>query len=150
MKVILLEDVKGKGKKGDLINISDGYARNFLLPKKLAREANAESLSELNNAKKSQEHKIEVEKAAANDIKKKINEKTIKIYAKSGKNGKLFGSVTGKEISEKLKEEFCIQIDKRKIKLSMDIKAYGTYECDIKLYSGISAKLHVMVAEKLD
>lgn len=150
MKVILLEDVKGKGKKGDLINISDGYARNFLLPKKLAREANAESLNELNNAKKAQEHKIEIEKAAAYEIKNKIDKKSIKIYAKAGKNGKLFGSVTAKEISEKLKEEFCIEIDKRKIKLSMDIKAYGSYECDIKLYPGISAKLCVMVAEKID
>jgi len=150
MKVILLEDIKGKGKKGDLINASDGYARNFLLPKKLAKEANAESLSELKNAKKAQEHKIEVEKATASDIKKKIDEKTIKIYAKAGKSGKLFGSVTGKEISEKLKEEFSLEIDKRKIKLSADIKAYGTYECDIKLYSGISAKLYVMVAQKDD
>lgn len=150
MKVILLKDIKGKGKKGDLIDISDGYARNFLLPKNFAREANAEALSELKNAKRSQEYKIEVEKGKALKIKNKIDKKTIKFYANAGKGGKLFGSITGKEISKKLSDEFSVEIDKRKIKISGDIKAYGTYECNIKLYTDIISKIYVMVVEKTD
>ncbi len=115
MKVILLADVKGTGKKGELVNVSDGYARNFLFPKKVAREANAQAMNELKNHEASVQHKIEVEKA------------------------------TAKEIAEGLKKSFGVDIDKRKIALDMDIKAFGAYHCEVKLYPGISAKIVAMV-----
>ena len=145
MKVILLADVKGTGKKGELVNVSDGYARNFLFPKKVAREANAQAMNELKNHEASVQHKIEVEKATANDIAKKIDGKTVQLTAKAGKNGKIFGSVTAKEIAEGLKKSFGVDIDKRKIALDMDIKAFGAYHCEVKLYPGISAKIVAMV-----
>ena len=103
MKVILLADVKGTGKKGELVNASDGYARNYLIPRKLAREANAQAMNELKNAEASKQHRIEVEKANASEAAKKIDEKTIKMTAKAGQGGRLFGSVTAKEIAEELK-----------------------------------------------
>lgn len=148
MKVVLLADVKGSGKKGELVNVSDGYARNFLFPRKLAKEANAQAMNELKNAEQAKLHKIEMEKAGANAAKEKLSGKTVKIYANAGQGGKLFGSVTSKEIAEELKKSFGVEVDKRKIELSSDIKAFGTYECDVKLYSGISAKVYVMVSEK--
>ena len=99
MKVVLLADVQGRGKKGELVNVSDGYARNYLFPHKLAKEANAQAMSELKNAEQARQHKIEVEKAAAKEAVEKINGKTLKLYAKAGQGGRLFGSVTAKEIS---------------------------------------------------
>ncbi len=147
MKVILLQDVKSKGKKGDLINVSDGYARNCLLPQKLAKEADNQAMNELKNAKASEAHKIEVQKAEANAIYKKISGKTLKFSAKSGKSGKLFGSITSKEIALELEKVYDVSIDKRKIHLSSDIKNFGTYECEIKLYAGIVAKVFVQVTE---
>lgn len=148
MKVILLADVKGSGKKGELVNVSDGYARNFLFPRKLAKEANAQAMNELKNAEQAKQHKIEVEKAAANDAAKKISGKTLKLYAKAGQGGRLFGSVTAKEVAEELKKSYGIDVDKRKVELSGDIKSFGTYECEVKLYAGISAKIFVMVSEQ--
>lgn len=148
MKVILMADVKGKGKKGDLVNVPDGYARNCLFPKKLAQEATNQALSELKNAKDSEAHKIEVEKAHANDIKNKISEKPIKILAKSGKSGKLFGSITSKEIASEIEKAYNVSIDKRKVHLKEDIKSCGTYECEVKLYIGIVAKIYVSVVEE--
>lgn len=146
MKVILKADVKGLGKKGQLVNASDGYARNFLFPKNLAAEANAQAMSELKNKEDSEKFRIATEKAAAQKAADKIGGKTVKLTAKAGQNGKLFGSVTSKEISEKLKSEFDISVDKRKIVMD-DIKAFGTYEAEIKLYNGISAKIYVNVGE---
>lgn len=146
MKVVLKQDVKGLGKKGELVNTSDGYARNFLFPKGLATEANAQSLTELKNREQAAKYKIETETAAAKKAAEEISGKTIKIKAKAGQNGKLFGSVTSKEISEKVKEEFKIDVDKRKIIVD-DIKQFGTYEFEVKLYQGISAKLFVQVGE---
>lgn len=148
MKVVLLADVKGSGKKGELVNVSDGYARNFLFPRKLAKEANAQAMNELKNAEQAKQHKIEVEKAAASDAAQKINGKTIKIYANAGQGGRLFGSVTSKEVAEELKKGFAVEVDKRKLELSGEIKSFGTYECEVKLYAGISAKIFVMVSEK--
>ncbi len=145
MKVILLANVKGSGKKGELVNVSDGYARNFLFPKKLAKEANCQALNELNNETKAREHKIEIEKLEALECFKKINEKTIDIIANAGKSGKLFGAVTSKEIAKELFSKFGVNIDKRKISLKADIKSYGVYECNIKLYSEVNAKLLVSV-----
>lgn len=146
MKVVLKQDVKGLGKKGELVNTSDGYARNFLFPKGLACEANAQSMTELKNREQSAKYKIETETAAAKKAAEQISGKTIAISAKAGQNGKLFGSITSKEIAEKIKSEFGIQTDKRKIVVE-DIKQYGTYEFEIKLYQGISAKLFVRVGE---
>lgn len=146
MKVILKADVKGLGKKGQLVNASDGYARNFLFPKNLAAEANAQAMSELKNKEDSEKFRIATEKAAAQKAADKIGGKTVKLTAKAGQNGKLFGSVTSKEISEKLKSEFDISVDKRKIVMD-DIKAFGTYEAEIKLYNGISAKIYINVGE---
>lgn len=146
MKVVLKQDVKGLGKKGELVNTSDGYARNFLFPKGLACEANAQSLSELKNREQAEKYRIATETAAAKKAAEEISGKTIRITAKAGANGKLFGSVTSKEIAEKIKSEFGIQTDKRKI-IVEDIKQFGTYEFEIKLYTGISAKLFVMVGE---
>ena len=146
MKVILKQDVKGLGKKGELVNASDGYARNFLFPKGLAAEANAQAMSEFKNKQQAEKYRIETETAAAKAAAERISGKTIHITAKAGQNGKLFGSVTSKEIAEKVKSEFGIETDKRKIIVD-DIKQFGTYEFEIKLYQGISAKLYVMVGE---
>lgn len=148
MKVILLQDVKGSGKKGEMVNVSDGYARNFLFPKKLAREANAQALNELRNAEAAKEHHAAVELANAKEAASKIDGKTVKMFAKAGKGGKLFGSVTAKEIAEELKKQYQIDVDKRKIELDLDIKAFGTYLCNVKLHPGVVAKISVMVSEK--
>lgn len=146
MKVVLKQDVKGLGKKGELVNTSDGYARNFLFPKGLAVEANAQSLTELKNREQSAKFKVETEIAAAKKAAADLEGKTIALTAKAGANGKLFGSVTSKEIAEKVKSQFGIETDKRKIVVE-DIKQFGTYTFEIKLYQGISAKLFVRVGE---
>lgn len=146
MKVILKADVKGLGKKGQLVNASDGYARNFLFPKNLAVEANAQAMSELKNKENAEKYRIATETAEAQKNADKIKGKTIKLTAKAGQNGKLFGSVTSKEVAEKLKNEYAISIDKRKITMD-DIKTFGTFEAEVKLYTGISAKIYVMVGE---
>ena len=146
MKVIFSQDVKNLGKKGEMVTTSDGYARNFLFPRKLAVEANAQAMTELKNREASQNHKIEVEKAAANESASKINGKTVKITAKAGKNGKLFGSVTAKEIAETVKKQFSIDVDKRKITVD-DIKTFGTFPAQAKFYQGITADFFVMVSE---
>ena len=145
MKVVLLADVKGSGKKGELVNVSDGYARNFLFPKKLAKEANAQALNELKNAEESKAFKIKQETEASAD---KINGKSVSILAKAGQGGKLFGSVTAKEIAEAIKKQYGVDVDKRKIDTKGDMKAFGTYECEVKLYSGITATVKAVVTEK--
>lgn len=146
MKVVLKQDVKGLGKKGELVNASDGYARNFLFPKNLAAEANAQNMTELKNREQAAKYKIETETAEAKKNAERISGKTIAITAKAGQNGKLFGSVTAKEIAEKIEKDFGIKTDKRKITVE-DIKQFGTYEFEIKLYTGVSAKLFVRVGE---
>ena len=145
MKVVLLADVKGSGKKGELVSVSDGYARNFLFPKKLAKEANAQALNELKNAEESKAFKIKQETQASAD---KINGKSVSILAKAGQGGKLFGSVTAKEIAEAIKKQYGVDVDKRKIDTKGDMKAFGTYECEVKLYSGITATVKAVVTEK--
>lgn len=148
MKVVLLEDIKGTGKKGDLVNVSDGYARNFLFPRKLAKEANAQAMNELKNAAEAKAYRIKTETEAAQKTADKINGKSVRLYAKAGQGGRLFGSVTSKEIAEELKKQYQVDVDKRKITLDSDIKAFGTYECEVKLYNGISAKIYAVVGEK--
>ena len=146
MKVILQQDVKNLGKKGDLVNASDGYARNFLFPKGLAIEANSSAMNDFNNKEASKKfHKAEEIKAAKADAEK-IDGKTFKLKAKAGANGKLFGSVTSKDVSKQIKEELGIDIDKRKIVMP-DVKAFGTVQAEIKVYQGISAKVFVQVSE---
>lgn len=148
MKVVLLANVKGSGKKGELVNVSDGYARNFLFPKKLAKEANAQALNELKNAEESKAFKIKQETEAAQASADKINGKSVSILAKAGQGGKLFGSVTAKEIAEAIKKQYGVDVDKRKIDTKGDMKAFGTYECEVKLYSGITATVKAVVTEK--
>lgn len=146
MKVILKQDVKSLGKKGELVNASDGYARNFLIPKGLATEANASAMNDFNNKESAKKyHKAEEIKAAKADAEK-LEGKTFKLTAKAGANGKLFGSVTSKDISAKIKQELNLNIDKRKISVD-DIKQFGTYEAEVKIYQGISAKIYVQVTE---
>ena len=146
MKVILKADVKNLGKKGELVNTSDGYARNFLFPKGLAVEANATAMNDFNNKESAKKfHKAEEIKAAKEDAAK-LDGKTVKVTAKAGANGKLFGSVTGKDISLAVKAQLGIDVDKRKISVA-DIKQFGTYEAELKSYQGISAKISVQVTE---
>jgi len=145
MKVILKQDVKGNGKKGQIINVSDGYARNFLFPKGLAVEANAQAMNEYNNAVSSKEHHEQVLKDAANANKKILDSAEVIITAKAGAGDRLFGSVTSKEIAAELKKAYNIDIDKKKIVLDSDIKAFGSYTVPIKLYAGITANLKVTV-----
>lgn len=145
MKVILLDNVKGVGKKDEVINASDGYARNFLFPKKLAVEANAENMNKLNNKKNSEQHKKDVEKDKAQEIAKKMKEITVVIKVKVGDNGKIFGGVTAKEISENLKTQFNIEVDKKKIVLNENIKNLGVFNVSVKLFEGIVGNLKVSV-----
>ena len=147
MKVVLLQDVKALGKKGELVNTSDGYARNFLFPKKLAKEANAQAMNELKNAEESKAYKIKTDTENAKAAAAALKDKKVVIKAKAGSNGRLFGSVTSKEIAEELKKQFKIDVDKRKITLDADIKAFGTYKAEIKLYTGINAEISVQVTE---
>jgi len=146
MKIILKQDVKGLGKKGELLNASDGYARNYLFPRGLAMEANAQALSELENREKAEKHRIEREIASVKEAAAKINGLTLKISAKAGQNGRLFGSITSKEIAENINSQLGLEVDKRKITVE-DIKNYGTYEVEVKLYTGIIANLYVLVGE---
>lgn len=146
MDVILKADVKGLGKKGEKVKASDGYARNFLFPKGLAVEANAQSLTELRNREQSNQHKIDVEIASANESKAKLQGKVIKITAKAGSNGKLFGSVTSKEVATEIAKQFAVKVDKRKISMD-DIKNFGSYKIEVKLYTNIVAEMTVMVGE---
>lgn len=148
MKVVLLQDVKSIGKRGELVNVSDGYARNFLLPRKLAKEANAQAMNELKNAEAAKEYKIKTETEKAQSSADALSGKTVKIYAKAGQGGKIFGSVTAKELSEEIQKQFGIEVEKRKIVLDGDIKAFGTYNFDVKFYNGITATLSVAVCEK--
>ncbi|MBQ1660719.1 MAG: 50S ribosomal protein L9 [Clostridia bacterium] len=148
MKVVLLSDIKGTGKKGELVNVSDGYARNFLFPRKLAKEADAQALTELRNAEQSRLHKIAVETAQAEENKKKLEGQILNMTAKAGQGGRLFGSVTSKEIANEIKQRYGLDVDKRKIVLDSDIKAFGTYNCEVKLYTGISANIKVKVTEQ--
>lgn len=146
MKVVLLADVKGTGKKGELCNVSDGYARNFLFPKKLAIEADSTALNELKNREQAAAHHKQEEINAAKATAEKLEGKTVTIVAKAGSAGKLFGSVTSKEIVAEIKKSLNIEIDKKKMSVG-DIKSFGEYTAEIKLYPGISAKLTVKVTE---
>ena len=145
MKVVLLADVKGQGKKDEIVNVSDGYARNFLFPRKLAIEADAKVLNEIKGREASLKHKIEVETAEAKALAARLDSILVKIPASSGADGRLYGSITAKDISEALAKEFSITVDKRKIQLPEAIRAYGKYDLDVKLYTDVVGKIHVLV-----
>ena len=147
MKVILLADVKGTGKKGELHDVSDGYARNFLLPKKLAQPATAQAVGEMKAKQDAAAHRAEVERQNAEALAKKLNAMTVKVHAKAGVGGRLFGAVTTKEIADAMTEQLGTTIDKKKVSIDGDIKAYGEYEAVIKLHAGIAAKTKVIVCE---
>ena len=146
MEVILKKDVKGLGKAGEKVKASDGYARNYLFPKGLAVEANAQTLTEFKNSEASKQHKIDMEVASAKEAQQKLQGKTVKQHAKAGQNGRLFGSVTTKDIAAAITEQLSVSVDKRKLSAA-DIKNFGTYSVEVKLYSGITATLSVEVSE---
>ena len=147
MKVIFLEDVKGMGKKGEMKDVSDGYARNFLLPKKLAKEATLDNLNTFKLQEKARLAQIEREKAEANENVKRLESMVVKITAKAGANGRLFGAVTSKEISDALEAQHGMVIEKNKIVLAEPIKSYGSYEVKCKFGYEISGTIHVQVVE---
>ena len=143
MKVILTQDIKGVGKKDEIINANDGYARNFLLPRKLAVEANTKNMSELQGRKDSANFKKDQEKQKALNIQEELTKVRLKIKVKAGENGKIFGSITSKEIATELKNVYGIEIDKKKILLKESIKETGIFNIEIKLYEGIIGKLKI-------
>lgn len=148
MKVILIKDVKRSGKEGDVLNVADGYGRNFLIARGFAVEATAQNINELNNKKASAQHKLDVEKAANLKIKEKLEGKEIVIAATAGNNGKFFGAITSANVADEIKKAYGENIDKKKISLSSDIKAYGDYTAEIKLSQGVSFSMTVKAVEK--
>ncbi|MBQ9097884.1 MAG: 50S ribosomal protein L9 [Clostridia bacterium] len=147
MKVILTADVKGQGKKDQMVEVSDGYARNFLFPRKLAKPADNQAVTELKNKQASVQHKIDVERANAQEIAKKLTELKVVFNVGASADGRLYGSITAKDVAEKLAADHKITVDKRKITME-PLKAYGSYDLDVKLYSDVAGKIHVVVAEK--
>ena len=149
MKVILLKDVKELGKKGELVEAKDGYARNFLFPRKLAEEVNNSNMKELEEKNESKKLKKKKELESAKELAKKIEETKVVIKTKSGDGGRLFGSITTKDIAEILKSEHGIEIDKRKIEIDGgNIKTMGSTQAEVKVYPSVSAKLKIQVTEE--
>ena len=147
MKVVLTADVKGQGKKNDIVEVSDGYARNFLFPRKLAVEATNQVLNEIKGQNEARQHRLEVELAEARALAAKLDTLLIKIHATSGADGRLYGSITAKDIADQLEKDYGIALDKRKIVLANPIRAYGQYDPDVKLYTDVTGKLHVLVCQ---
>ncbi len=145
MKVIFLKDVKGQGKKGEMKEVSDGYARNFLIPKGVAILADNKAVNEMKGAKAHEEHKKATDEANAKDTAKKLEEITLSVKVKGAADGRLYGSVTSKEVAEQLKAQYGIDLDKRKIELDEAIKSFGTYKAKVKLYAGIAGTLTIKV-----
>lgn len=148
MKVILLEDVKSLGKKGDIVNVSDGYARNAILPKKLGVEANNKNLNDLKLQKKHEERVAAENLANAEELAKEVEEKKVVVKIKAGEGGRIFGSVSTKEIAQAAKEQTGLVLDKKKMQLNEAIKALGTYEVPVRLHPKVTAKLTVQVIEE--
>ena len=147
MKVILQQDVKGQGKKGQMVEVSDGYARNFLLPRKLAVEANADNMNTMKLQEKAKKAKEAAEKAEAEAIAEKLKECVVKIQAKAGTGGRLFGAVTSKEVSDALKKQFDIDVNKSKIVQDEPIKTFGTFQLKCKLGYEVTGTIYVVVSE---
>ena len=148
MKVILLADVKGQGKKNDVIEVSDGYGKNFLIPRKLAKVADAQSLNDVKVKEAAKAYRIETEKKEAQALAEKLKSFVVKVPASSGADGRLYGSVTSKDITERLQADHGIVIDKRKLVLNDPLKAYGKYEIEVKLYPEVTGTVNVLVCEK--
>ena len=148
MKVVLLQDVKGQGKKGELVNVSDGYARNFLFPKKLAAVADAAVMNELKGKEDARLHKIEVDKKNAHDTATKLQTVVVKLTASAGADGRIYGSVTAKDIEEAMKKQHGIEIDRRKMVLDHPIRSYGNYKIDAKLYTDVVGHINVLICNK--
>lgn len=147
MKVILLQDVKGTGKKGEVHEVKDGYAINCLIKKGLAQEATAKNMNLLQGQKDHAQHVVDVDTANAKAIAEKLNGKKIEVKAKAGANGRLFGTVTAKEVSAAIKQTLGCDVDKKKISVSMKIEGFGDFAAEAKLYAGVSAKFTVSVTE---
>ncbi len=148
MKVVLLADVKGQGKKNDVIEVSDGYGKNFLIPRKLAKVADAQSLNDVKVKEAARVYRIETEKKEAQELAERLKGLVVKIPASCGADGRLYGSVTSKDITERLQADHGIAIDKRKLVLNDPLKAYGKYEVEVKLYTEVTGKINVLVCEK--
>ncbi len=148
MKVVLKADIKGTGKKGDIVNVADGYGRNYLLARGLAVEANAKALNDIKNVRLAQEHHAQEQLDAAKAAAQKMDGKTLHLTARAGQGGKLFGSVTSKEIAAEIQNKFGETVDKKKIMLESEIKSFGTFTAEIKLHPGVTAKVHVAVSEE--
>ena len=147
MKVILQQDVKGQGKKGQMVEVSDGYGRNFLLPRKLAVEATAENVNTMKMQDRAKQARLAEEKAQAQALAQRLKGVQVQIRARAGQGGKLFGSITSKEIAEELKKQFEIDVNKSKIVLSDPIKSFGAFEVKCKLGSEVSGVINVLVIE---
>jgi large subunit ribosomal protein L9 len=147
MKVILLKDVKGQGKKGELKEVSEGYANNFLLPQKLAAPANESSVKMLDQQKKAEQRKKDQDKSDAEEIGQKLAAVTVELKAKSGKDGRLFGAISNKQVAEELEKQFKLKLDKRKILMEDPIRTLGVTEVGVKLHPEVSAKLKIHVSE---
>ena len=148
MKVILMADVKGQGKKDQMVEVSDGYARNFLFPRKLAKPADNQAVTELKNKQAAAQHKIDVERATAKEIAEKLTATKVIFKVGASADGRLYGSITAKDVAEKLAADHAITVDKRKISMPDPIKSYGSYDLDVKLYTDVAGKIHVIVTEK--
>ena len=148
MKVILTADVKGQGKKDQMVEVSDGYARNFLFPKKLAIPADSKAINEMKNKESSKQHKIDVERQTALDIQKKLEDIVLVFEYSAGPDKKLYGSVTTKDIAEELAKRHGITLDKKKMSLPVPIKSYGRFTANVALFSGIVGKITVEVTSK--
>lgn len=147
MKVILLKDVKDIGQKGEVVNVAEGYARNYLLPRKLAAEATESSLKQLEQEKKAQERKRQKEKQMAMEQAEMLSKTHLTLKVKAGEQGKLFGSITSRDISDALKKQYNMDVDKRKIELSNPIKSVGDYEVTIKLAPEVETKILIKIVE---
>ncbi|MCQ2445658.1 MAG: 50S ribosomal protein L9 [Clostridia bacterium] len=148
MQVILKADVRGQGKKGQLVNVSDGYARNYLLPRGLAMEANASNMNELKQREAADAHKLAETREKARQVKEQLKTVSVKVFAKGGSNGKLFGSITTKEIADSLKKQFDIDVDKRMIVLDEPLKQFGVYELKVKIFEDISSTMKVELVQE--
>ena len=148
MKVILKADVKGTGKKGQLVEVSDGFANNFLLRRGLASAANAQAMNEMKNREAAETFRLQEERRVAEETAEELKGKTVRLTARAGAGGKLFGSITAKEIGEAIGKQLGVEIDKRKISVENEIKSFGTFAFEVKLYQGISAEMYAMVGEE--
>ena len=147
MKVVLLQDVKSLGKKGDVVNAATGYARNYLIARGLAKEADASAMNEVKTKQAAADYHLAQELKAAQALAEKMNGQTVRVKAKAGSAGRLFGSVTNKEVAAAINEQFSCEVDKKKVSLESDIKTFGTYSAEVKLPQGVSATVYVQVSE---